>query len=670
MMPGEPRDARGFPIGRARRGRRLAVALLVVAGLVFATHRPAASGEEQLPAASSPDEAVSSEAPYVLQGIDLAAPAQAAFAEWPTDAMRRRLYRHPWNRVSFQRAKLHARPIVFVMAVPWSRAAQRFFSETLSDPAVLDRLNDGYITVVVDADRRPDIRERYQTGAMPTVAFLLPDGRPMLSQANPKGVAMPITAGFVKPEGMLFLLDEARVYWERWSSLLEGLGDYWAKRESEARNEPGPVADGASDVQARWLLGNHDKTAGGFGPGSKFPVPGLAEYASLREARFAPALTDPVLDSLKKMLASPLWDRKDGGVHRLAGDPEWTGIEYEKLLRVNAILLRDLAFACRGRSDPDLRAKATATGGFITTTLGRPGGGFYLAQNADSRSTDGGAYWNAPPGSPLAPPPVDRLVLSGPNALAGAALLRAGALLEDERLETSGRRALEEVLARAYRPGRGVAHVIEPGSDERRYLESQADVAFGLVDAYESTGEPRYLAAARDIVDFARNNLIAPGSSVFSDSIPEAAPLGILGNVRTPLSENVTMARAMLRLTHHGLGEEYRAAAIGVLGSYSGNLAVYGVHGTLPALGIEEIVRDPVVIRIEGSRGDARTRALRRAAVSSPWPWTVVGTGDENALEPGAVVSLGGRSARAADAAALAEAITRVSRGVDEEPAR
>src|SRR6185436_11935980 len=116
-------------------------------------------------------------------------------------------------------------------------------------------------------------------------------------------------------------------------------------------------------------------------------------------------------------------------------------------------------------------------------------------------SPDGGRYWTAE-ADRGSPPPVDRLVLSGANALAGAALLRAAAWLGDPAAASAGRSALDMVLERAYARGRGVDHVIEPRPESRRFLVTQADVAFGLVDAYETTGEARYLTAARDIVDF------------------------------------------------------------------------------------------------------------------------------------------------------------------------
>ena len=74
-------------------------------------------------------------------------------------------------------------------------------------------------------------------------------------------------------------------------------------------------------------------------------------------------------------------------------------------------------------------------------------------QAADPGSPDGGGYWR---GETEKTPPVDPIVLSGPNAAAGAALIRAGHWLDDPQLSSAGRAALDLVYERAYALGQGV----------------------------------------------------------------------------------------------------------------------------------------------------------------------------------------------------------------------
>lgn len=619
--------------------------------------RPARGQEPPVPSAEAPVEGSAPRAADFLDGVNLAQPALEAFKGWPSEALQSRAYWLPWSPLSFQRAALYGRPVLLVLTVPWNRLAQRMASETLADPAVLRQANQGWVTVVQRADRRPDIQDRYQTGTWPVIAFLLPDGHPMLTTANEQQVARPITSGFNDAKTFTFLLDQGQIYWDRWSNLLRGVGDVWAKGEGGAEPEPGAVKEDASDQVARWMLGNADRKLGGFGGAPKFPLLGLSEYARLRDARLVPALREHARFTLEQLVASPLHDRRDGGFHRLAAAPEWGNIQYEKMLERNGQLLRELVVELRGGASAPLQDALADTTRFLLQTLARPGGGFFLAQVADPTSVDGGRYWTAE-GDRSGPPPVDRLVLSGPNALAGAGLLRAGAWLGDAAATAAGRGALDFVLERGYARGRGVDHVLEPRPEPRRFLVAQADVAFGLIDAYETTGEGRYLTAARDVVDFSLANLLRPGETALRDHLSEGAEIGLLANPRRPLVENVRLARVMRRLALHGQGEVYGERAASILGSYVGNLTLYGAQAVEAALAVEEMIREPLVVRVEGT--PAGTAALRRAAVNLPWAWTVVTTGKTDGA-PSATLSWRGETQQVREPQALAEAAAKLT---------
>jgi hypothetical protein len=131
--------------------------------------------------------------PPYLKGIDLNEPAQAAFDGWPSTELAERAYWLPWTTLSLQRAMLFNQPIFLVLTVPWSRSAQRMAAEALADPVVWRALNHDYLSLLVSADRRPDLYARYGTGNWPAISLLLPNGSPMLSQANEKKKALPIS---------------------------------------------------------------------------------------------------------------------------------------------------------------------------------------------------------------------------------------------------------------------------------------------------------------------------------------------------------------------------------------------------------------------------------------------------------------------------------------------
>jgi uncharacterized protein YyaL (SSP411 family) len=590
-------------------------------------------------------------------------PALEMFKDWPPDLLRTRGYWLPWSSAAFQRASLFGRPVVFNLTVNWNRAAKRLEEEAFADPDVLRAINANYVSVRVNADLRPDVRARYETGAWPGVFLLLPTGLPMLSQAQTRDlrVTEPIRFTALGIEPVQFLLEEGSVYWGRWPNALLEMGDAWA--EAGARKVPGPgIADAqSSDLLVRWLLGNSDRIGGGFGAAPKFVVPWLEEYAAMLSARGNPELREQSRLTLSALAESALYDPVDGGLHRVAALPGFRAIEYEKMLVGNAAFVRDLTYALRHEDSPVLREALTRTAGFIVNVLGRDAGGFHLAQVADDRSPDGGAYWRSAPSERLAPPPVDPIVLTGPSALAGAALLRAGWLLEREDLRQSGLDAVRAVRREAYRPGRGVAHAIEPAGDEGSYLVSQAEASFGLLEAHQLSGDPGYLQLAREIVDFARMNLRRPGEPVLLDHVAAPAPVGLLGQPRWPLRGNVRLARSMVRLAVLGQGQEYRDEAMAILHATSSDLTAFPIAGIELALAIEEAIQEPIVVRIEGHAAAPETRALRAAAVNAAWPWVVVASasGEDGKGRPSAEVSRYGKTKHATLPDALSSAIEK-----------
>src|SRR3954451_575232 len=82
----------------------------------------------------------------------------------------------PWSAVPFARARAGRRPVLLSIVTGWSLACRAMDETSYADPAVVALVSERFIPVRVDADRRPDISERYSLGGWPTTAFLTADG--------------------------------------------------------------------------------------------------------------------------------------------------------------------------------------------------------------------------------------------------------------------------------------------------------------------------------------------------------------------------------------------------------------------------------------------------------------------------------------------------------------
>ena len=65
----------------------------------------------------------------------------------------------------------------------WCRNSDRMERTSFADAAVITLVNDAFVAIRVDPDRRPDIAARAGLGGWPTTAFLTPDGE--VSAAEP-----------------------------------------------------------------------------------------------------------------------------------------------------------------------------------------------------------------------------------------------------------------------------------------------------------------------------------------------------------------------------------------------------------------------------------------------------------------------------------------------------
>ncbi len=75
-----------------------------------------------------------------------------------------------------QEAKRTGKPILVKFHATWCGACKQLASQTLTRPAVVKE-SKKWVAVQVDVDKSPKVAEKYGVSALPTVAFLRPDGR-------------------------------------------------------------------------------------------------------------------------------------------------------------------------------------------------------------------------------------------------------------------------------------------------------------------------------------------------------------------------------------------------------------------------------------------------------------------------------------------------------------
>ena len=79
---------------------------------------------------------------------------------------------YEWDEESFELADTLELPVLLYITAPWCEPCHLMEESTLADPEVVQTINDDFIPILVDADKRPDVDSRYNKGGWPTTAFL------------------------------------------------------------------------------------------------------------------------------------------------------------------------------------------------------------------------------------------------------------------------------------------------------------------------------------------------------------------------------------------------------------------------------------------------------------------------------------------------------------------
>ncbi len=439
-----------------------------------------------------------------------------------------------WSSEAFARAAAESKPILLNVQARWSRASLWTDEKTFTDPEVVRLVNEKWIPVRVDRDRRPDIDSRYQIA---------------VEAINDEGAGWPLT-GFLFDSGEILyggsyirLEDRIRGKWGL-RTLLGRVAELYAtkretyvvsralanaafEREKGAARAP-EISPALIDEIGKEMLRLFDREHGGFGPSPRYLTPYAVELAATIQHRSQdPAMLDAMLGTLRGMEQGAIYDRLSGGFHRLATDAAWRLPEFEKLLSLNAPILLDYLLAYEATSDVDLRIVAEKTTDYLLGPLRDPAGGFFVGQWAASsweepkglyyswaaeeygktvpagREQLGGALFNITPQGEfiLGPPPRSLLYLAMSRKDA------AGKIGSTEAAARAGEAEILEALSRA-RASRQA-----PPVERAIYVDSCSSAVIALLEAHQVLGRDD----ARDGALAALDRLLA--------AVPQGAPL-------------------------------------------------------------------------------------------------------------------------------------------------
>ena len=100
----------------------------------------------------------------------------------------------------FDEARRLDRPVLIVLTKHWCPHSKALLEQSFESAEVVRACRDEWLTVQVDAERRPDVNERYGTGAWPSIAYVPPDGE-LLAPGSLHVTVAPRAARLLVPRG-------------------------------------------------------------------------------------------------------------------------------------------------------------------------------------------------------------------------------------------------------------------------------------------------------------------------------------------------------------------------------------------------------------------------------------------------------------------------------------
>ena len=441
---------------------------------------------------------------------------------------------YPWGPDAFEKAQAEDKPIFLSIGYStchWCHVMER---ESFEDEDVAAALNEGFVSIKVDREERPDVDSIYMDvcqmmrgqGGWPLTVLLTPDRKPFFAATYlPK-------EGRFQQTGLMDLLPRVRSLWQDDRDKLlddaEEVTDLLQQSSEDPASADAPGPQLLSEA-ARQLFRQFDQTHGGFGSAPKFPAPHnllflLRHWHHTGEER---ALT-MVTDTLDQMRLGGIYDQVGYGFHRYSTDQRWLLPHFEKMLYDQAmhVLAYTEAHQATGAARYETTAREVLT--YVMRDLQAPEGGFYSAEDADSETEAGameeGAFyvWSTEEIRALLDPDLADLVIDVYN------LVPDGNYQEESTGERTGKNVLHldrSLSAEAERRGMDESALRErldtaraalfearaerprPGLDDKVLTDWNGLLIAALAKAARVFGEPEYEATARETARFVLDTL-------------------------------------------------------------------------------------------------------------------------------------------------------------------
>ncbi|MHA1298391.1 MAG: thioredoxin domain-containing protein [Candidatus Helarchaeota archaeon] len=301
---------------------------------------------------------------------------------------------YPWNDEAFEIAQKEDKPIFLSIGYStchWCHVMER---ESFEDLEVAKLMNDIFVSIKVDREERPDIDKVYMSvcqaitgsGGWPLTIIMTPDKKSFFA------------ATYIPKEskwgriGMLDLLPKIKDLWEKKrDEVLKSANKILNIIKTVTVGRKGGDLDvGILKTAYNELASRFDEKEGGFSSAPKFPTPHNLTFLLRYWKRTGNIKAlNMVEKTLQKMRLGGIFDHIGFGFHRYSTDFFWLVPHFEKMLYDQALLTIVYSEAYQATKKEEYKKTAMAIIDYVLRDMTSPNGGFFSAEDADSKDEEG-----------------------------------------------------------------------------------------------------------------------------------------------------------------------------------------------------------------------------------------------------------------------------------------
>ena len=501
---------------------------------------------------------------------------------------------HPWSEEMFTQAAREHKFVLLDLEAVWCHWCHVMDQQTYNDPTVRHLMEKSYIAIKVDQDSRPDISNRYEDYGWPATVIFNADGSEIVKRQ-----------GYLPPRQM--------------ASILQAVIDDPSPGPSVVLEKPlayapTPFLSPAllTEVKAEFES-QYDVSSKGWAFGHKYLDADSVEYASVLAQHGDTVQEKRVQDTLRaaQKLLDPAW----GGAYQYSTGGNWNEPHFEKLLSIQAQVMRTYAHAYGEWRMPNYLAAAQSVHHYVRDFLTSSEGAFYVSQDADLIEGKHSATYFALGDlkrRALGIPRIDKHFYARENGWMIEALCALYAVTNDAVILQEAERSAKWVIAHRSLADGGFSH----GENDPAgpYLGDSLAMGQAFLALYEVTGDRQWLKGAEAARHFITMNFAAESGARFVTSristsrayksVPER-------------DENAQLARFANLLAHYtGEKEDQETAARAMRYLATREVAIAWLSAPV-LLAETQYTHPPVHIAIVGRKNDPAAQALFQIALSA-----------------------------------------------------